>query len=147
MEYPVLGLSLSSGRLLPSMDLTVYPDSIIYFFSRSDLPSGTFETRTELLNSKPAHTNSSKLCFFVSGKPPVFFSFPYILRLCIVFHASLINLREANLDCLTIKFLTIHIENCFYTTPRVIQFYQRTIWLLNRENNLPDVTKIAKYVD
>merc|ERR1719479_821449 len=46
MVYPVLGFSLSSGRWLPSTDLTVKPASIMYFFKRSDFPSGKLETST-----------------------------------------------------------------------------------------------------
>merc|ERR1719412_3181881 len=48
--YPVIGFSLSSGRLLPSIDLTVYPDSMICFLTISILPSGMLETITEALN-------------------------------------------------------------------------------------------------
>merc|ERR1719412_2270499 len=48
--YPVLGFSLSSGRLLPSIDLTVYPDSMICFLTISILPSGMLETITEAVN-------------------------------------------------------------------------------------------------
>merc|ERR1711874_710569 len=49
--YPVLGFSLplSSARLLPSTDLTVYPDSMMCFLTISVLPSGMLETTIELV--------------------------------------------------------------------------------------------------
>merc|ERR1719412_2250812 len=47
--YPVLGFSLpsTSGRLLPSIDLTVYPASMMCFLTTSVFPSGMFETTIE----------------------------------------------------------------------------------------------------
>merc|ERR1719412_913904 len=48
--YPVLGFSFSSGLLLPSIDLTVYPDSMMCFLTISILPSGMLETMIEPVN-------------------------------------------------------------------------------------------------
>merc|ERR1719412_2289030 len=83
--YPVLGFSLSSGRLLPSITLTVYPDSIICFFTISILPSGMLETITELVNFLSRLKQILLNLESLFAESLQLFSLSYIFRLCIIF--------------------------------------------------------------